>query len=163
MFLNCSTCAVNYVCSWRQLPATTNVCKTRGCNYSFELLMMSGVSLETCWAIKKHWNNKFYYTVASHWLFLWDLYYDTRIHEHQVIRLITSVHKYESYRHIFMKFRTMTLTSLYILEVLRYIKEYQGNLKQNFGIRGHNTRYELNLHTCYCSTILYLGSVKNTG
>jgi len=31
----------------------------------FELLMMSGLSLETCWAIKKHWNNKFYYTVAS--------------------------------------------------------------------------------------------------
>jgi hypothetical protein len=23
-------------------------CKIRGCNYSFELLMMSGVSLETC-------------------------------------------------------------------------------------------------------------------
>jgi len=38
-----------------------------------------------------------------------------------MIRLITSVHKYESYRHIFMKFRTITLTSLYILEVLRYI------------------------------------------
>jgi hypothetical protein len=29
-----------------QLPTTTNVCKLRGCNYSFELLMMSGVSLE---------------------------------------------------------------------------------------------------------------------
>jgi len=35
-----------------------------------ELLMMSSVSLETCWAIKKHWNNKFYYTVTSCWLFL---------------------------------------------------------------------------------------------
>ena len=41
----------------------------------FELLLMSGVSLETCWAIEKHWNNKFYYTVASCWLFLYDLYY----------------------------------------------------------------------------------------
>jgi hypothetical protein len=48
----------------------------------FELLMMGGVSPETCWAIKKHWNNKFYYTVASSWFFLWDLYYDARIHEH---------------------------------------------------------------------------------
>jgi len=28
-------------------------------------IMMNGVSLETCSAIKKHWNNKFYYTVAS--------------------------------------------------------------------------------------------------
>ena len=37
----------------------------------FELLMMGGLSPETCWAIKKHWNNKFYCTVASCWLFLW--------------------------------------------------------------------------------------------
>ena len=36
--------------------------------------MMGGVSPETCWAIKKHWNNKFCYTVASCWFFLWDSY-----------------------------------------------------------------------------------------
>ena len=36
-----------------------SVCKTRGYNCSFELLMMSGGSLETCWAINKQWNNKF--------------------------------------------------------------------------------------------------------
>jgi hypothetical protein len=41
--------------------------------------MMSGVSLETCWASKKHWNNKFYYTVASCLLFLYNLYYEARI------------------------------------------------------------------------------------
>jgi hypothetical protein len=45
--------------------------------------MMSGVSLETCWKIKKHWNSKFYYTVASCLLFLYDVYYDARIHKHQ--------------------------------------------------------------------------------
>ena len=49
----------------------------------FELLMMGCVSPETCWAIKKQWNNKFYYTVASCWFFLWVLYQDARIHEHQ--------------------------------------------------------------------------------
>ena len=38
----------------------------------FELLMIRAVLLETCWAIKKLWNNKFYYTVASCWLFLYD-------------------------------------------------------------------------------------------
>jgi hypothetical protein len=37
---------------------------------SLELLMMSGVPLETCWAFSKRWNNKFYYKVASCWLFL---------------------------------------------------------------------------------------------
>jgi hypothetical protein len=35
-----------------------------------ELLMMSGVPLETCWAFSEQWNNKFYYKVASCWLFL---------------------------------------------------------------------------------------------
>jgi hypothetical protein len=49
----------------------------------YELLMMGGVSPETCGAIKKHWNNQFYYTVASCWFFLLDLYYDARIHKHQ--------------------------------------------------------------------------------
>jgi len=42
----------------------------------FELLMMGGVSPETCWEITKHWNNKFYYTVASCWFFPYDLHWD---------------------------------------------------------------------------------------
>ena len=35
-----------------------------------ELLMMSGMPLKTCWAFHERWNNKFYYKVASCWLFL---------------------------------------------------------------------------------------------
>jgi len=35
-----------------------------------ELLMMSGMPPETCWAFNERWNNKFYYKVASCWLFL---------------------------------------------------------------------------------------------
>ena len=31
-----------------QRPTTFHVCKTRGCQCSFELLMMGGVSPETC-------------------------------------------------------------------------------------------------------------------
>jgi hypothetical protein len=65
-----SASGFTYFCGCRQLPAAPNVCKTRGWITVFELLMMNGVSLETCWAIKKHWNNKFYYTVASCCLFL---------------------------------------------------------------------------------------------
>jgi hypothetical protein len=53
-----------------QQPATKNVCKLEGEITVFELLMMGGVSPETCSAIKKHWNNKFYYTVAPFWFFL---------------------------------------------------------------------------------------------
>jgi hypothetical protein len=35
-----------------------------------EVLMMSGMPLETCWAFNGRWNNKFYHKVASCWLFL---------------------------------------------------------------------------------------------
>jgi hypothetical protein len=51
--------------------ASHHICMyTRGCKYSLELLMMSGVLLETCRAFNKRNNNKFYYKVASCWLFL---------------------------------------------------------------------------------------------
>jgi hypothetical protein len=35
-----------------------------------ELLMVSGIPLETCWAFNERWNNKLCYKVASCWLFL---------------------------------------------------------------------------------------------
>jgi hypothetical protein len=35
---------------------------------------MSGVLLETCWVFIERWNNKFYYKVASCWLFLMNIY-----------------------------------------------------------------------------------------
>jgi len=44
---------------------------------------MSGVPLETCWAFKKLWNNKFYYKAASCWYF-YCVIYDARIHEYQI-------------------------------------------------------------------------------
>jgi hypothetical protein len=41
---------------------------------------MSGASLETCWAIKEHYNNKLYYMIASCWLFLYDLKEYSTVH-----------------------------------------------------------------------------------
>jgi hypothetical protein len=35
-------------------PTTLHVCKTRGCQCSFRLLMMGGVSPETCWSSYKY-------------------------------------------------------------------------------------------------------------
>ena len=89
MFLNCS-CFERHTShrSGNRQPKT--YVKSEASITVFELLMMGGVSPETCWAIKKHWNNKFYYTVASCWFFLWDLYYDAQIHEHQVYRFTTA-------------------------------------------------------------------------
>jgi hypothetical protein len=65
-------------------PTTFHVWKTRGCQCSFKLLMMGGVSPETCWASYKYGIINVWYTVAPCWIFLYELYYDARIHEHQV-------------------------------------------------------------------------------
>ena len=74
-------------CAWQRSPTTHpttfHVWKTRGCQCSFRLLIMGGVSPETCWASYKYGIIKFWYIVASCWIFLYELYYDARIHEHQ--------------------------------------------------------------------------------
>jgi hypothetical protein len=45
-------------------------CENQRPQIQLELLMMSGMLLETCRAFNKRWNNKLYYKVASCWLFL---------------------------------------------------------------------------------------------
>jgi len=96
MFLNCSTCFGRHTAHHKELKTVIAVSgftsqrqpktyvKPETTITVFELLMMGGVSAETCWAIKKHWNNKFYYTVTSCWFFLWISYNDAQIREHQV-------------------------------------------------------------------------------
>jgi len=71
-----------------RLPATRRTTfhawKIRGCQCSFRLLMMGGVSPETCWASYKYGIMIFWYIVASCWIFLYEFYYDARIHKHQI-------------------------------------------------------------------------------
>ena len=59
----------------RPLPRLSGHCSAHlalaTAGHSLELLMMSGVPLETCWAFKILWNNKFYYKAASCWYFYW--------------------------------------------------------------------------------------------
>jgi hypothetical protein len=99
MFLNCSTCFGRHTAHHQELKNCNcshrignrqrkSYVKPEAAITVFELLVMGNVSPETCWAIKKHWNNKFYYTAASCWFFLWILCYDARIHEHQVSLVI---------------------------------------------------------------------------
>jgi len=57
------------------VQTTFHVWKTRGCHCSFRLLMMGDVSPETCWASYEHGIIKFWYTVASCWIFLYELHY----------------------------------------------------------------------------------------
>jgi hypothetical protein len=49
-------------------PTNLHICKTRGCWCSFRLVMMGGVSPETCSASYKY-KIKFWYIVANCWIF----------------------------------------------------------------------------------------------
>jgi hypothetical protein len=63
------------LCHQLHVQTTFHVWKTRGCQRSFRLLMMGGVLPETCWASYKYEIMKFWYIVASCWIFLYDIYY----------------------------------------------------------------------------------------
>jgi hypothetical protein len=73
-------------CAWQRPtithPTTFHVWKTKGCHYSFMLLMMGMRMPETCWASYKYGIIKFWYIVASCFLF-YELCCDAQIHEHQ--------------------------------------------------------------------------------
>jgi hypothetical protein len=60
-------------CPQSTRPTTSHVQKTRGCQCSFRLLIMGGMSPETCWASYKYGTIKFWYIVASCWIFLYEL------------------------------------------------------------------------------------------
>jgi hypothetical protein len=64
-----------WMCSWWTVSGTV---------YCFRFLMMGGVLPETCWASYKYGIIKFWYIAASCWIFLYELYNDARIQEHQV-------------------------------------------------------------------------------
>jgi hypothetical protein len=63
-----------------------------------------------------------------------------------VLRLISGVGKRESGREIFKDYRILTVTVLYILEMLWYIKKYKADLTQNLDIHRSNIRRKLDFH-----------------
>jgi hypothetical protein len=81
----------------------------------------------------------------------------------KVIRLITGLERSKSCRQTFKENRILTVTSLYMLEVVCFIKKYKSNLKHNFAIHEHNTRSKYDLHTQFCNTYLFQKSVINMG
>jgi len=55
------------------------------------------------------------------------------------------------------------VTSVYVFEVLCFVQECKGNLKQNFEINERNMISKYDLHTQFCSTTLFQKSVLNMG
>jgi len=64
----------------------------------------------------------------------------------KLIRLITGLKRLESCRQKFKENKILTVTSMYILEVLCFTKKPIGVLKRNYEIHEHNTRNKYNLH-----------------
>jgi hypothetical protein len=73
----------------------------------------------------------------------------------KAIGLITGLKKCETCRQKFKENRILTVTSLYVLEVLCFVTKCKGNLKHNFVIHEHNTRGKYDLHTQFCNTSLF--------
>jgi hypothetical protein len=106
--------------------------------------MMSGMPLETCWAFNKFWNNKFYYKVASYWLFL---------------LIITAMHGYMNIKNtqiplsacrvnlrFFYGSKKTAIISLYNINWKNFITEIVGSrslyiIQANPIIRGHAVAY----------------------
>ena len=81
----------------------------------------------------------------------------------KVIRVMTGLKKGESCRQKFKELKILTVTSLYVLEVLCYMKKYRGGISENSVIHEHNTRRKIDLHTQSCRTSSFKKSVINTG
>ena len=60
---------------------------------------------------------------------------------------LQNIFEYESCRQKFKENRILTVTSIYVLQVLCYIKMYKGELKHNCEIHEHNARSKYGLHT----------------
>jgi hypothetical protein len=70
----------------------------------------------------------------------------------KALRIIKDVKKYQSCRQIFEKYQILTLTSLYIFEVLCYLKKNKVYNICNYNICEYNTRGKQDLHVSSCKT-----------
>jgi hypothetical protein len=69
----------------------------------------------------------------------------------------------KSCRQIFKEYGIVKVTSLYILEVLCYIKQHKADLIQNINIHNYNTRLNKDYQVNFCRTTLFKRSVVNMG
>ena len=83
--------------------------------------------------------------------------------QRRVIRLITNIKRFESCRQKFKENKILTVTSIYVLEVLCFINKQKGDLKKNCEMHKHNTRSKYDFHTQSRNTSLLQKSVLHIG
>jgi hypothetical protein len=69
----------------------------------------------------------------------------------------------KKFKNKFKDNRILTVTLMFILEVLCFIKKYKGDLKKNCEIHKHNTRSKYDLHFQPLNTSLLQKSVIHMG
>jgi len=67
-----------------------------------------------------------------------------------------------SCRKSFKAHKILTMASIYILEVLHFIKNYT-NIEHNYHVHKYDTRSSQDLSISGCTTYLYLNNVLNVG
>jgi hypothetical protein len=81
----------------------------------------------------------------------------------RVLHIISGVRNRTSCRHIFKDYDVLTLPSLYILQVVCFIKKHKYVMVKSSDIHNYKTQRKLNLHVQYCNTVLFKKSVMNMG
>jgi hypothetical protein len=79
------------------------------------------------------------------------------------LRLIKEVKNRVSYRILFGDFKILTVTLLYIFEILCFIKINKSYMTQYSDIHKYNTQGKWDLYVQLCSTAHYKNSVINMG
>ena len=80
-----------------------------------------------------------------------------------MIRLITGVNSRTPCRPLFTKLKILTVVSLYILEVVSYLKRHHQPIELNSNIHAYNTRRKMDIHIKSYRAGLYKRSVMNMG
>ena len=73
----------------------------------------------------------------------------------RVIRTVCGVGRDTLCRQIFKDCKLLTITTVYILEVLYFIKKYKVAIQKNDQVHVHNTRRSKYLHIKPCNTNLH--------
>ena len=80
-----------------------------------------------------------------------------------MIRTICGVAKSTSCRQLFKDCKILTITSLYVFEVLYFLKNYKMAVQKSEKIHDHNTRTNMDLYIKPRNTSLYKKSIINIG
>jgi hypothetical protein len=81
----------------------------------------------------------------------------------KAVRLIGNVKNNTSHRELFRALNILPIPSVYVLEIVCYIKVNMRGLKQNLDGHDHNTRHRSDFQTQFCRTDIFKRSVNNVG